>query len=62
MSELQKRRYKEITPEETVKKLKGLLEKLGIEVVEKWSNESSVGTYSLRVCIKETDIGQNGKA
>ena len=61
MSELQNRRYKEITPEETVKKLKGLLEKLGIEVEEKWSDESSVGTYSLRVCIKGTDIGQNGK-
>lgn len=61
MSELQNRRYKEVTPEETVKKLKGLLKKLGIEVVEKWSNESSVGTYSLRVCIKGTDIGQNGK-
>ena len=61
MSELQNRRYKEVTPEETVKKLKGLLEKLGIEVEEKWSDESSVGTYSLRVCIKGTDIGQNGK-
>ena len=44
MSELQNRRYKEVAPEETVKKLKGLLEKLGIEVEEKWSNESSVGT------------------
>ena len=61
MSELQNRRYKEVTPEATVKKLKGILEKLGIEVEEKWSNESSVGTYSLRVCIKGTDIGQNGK-
>ncbi len=61
MSELQNRRYKEITPEETVEKLKALLKKLGIEVEEKWSNESSVGTYSLRVCIKGTDIGQNGK-
>ena len=61
MSELQNRRYKEVMPEETVKKLKGLLDKLGIEIEEKWSNESSVGTYSLRVCIKGTDIGQNGK-
>lgn len=61
MSELQARRYKEVTPEETVKKLKELLEKLGIEVEEKWSKESSVGTYSLRICIKGTDIGQNGK-
>ena len=61
MSELQNRRYKEVEPEETVKKLKKLLEKLGLEVEEKWSNESSVGTYSLRICIKGTDIGQNGK-
>ena len=61
MSELQNRRYKEVAPEETVKKLKGLLEKLGIEVEEKGSNESSVGTYSLRIHIKGTDMGQNGK-
>ena len=61
MSELQERRYKEVSPEETVKKLKKLLEKLGIEVEEKWSKESCVGTYSLRICIKGTDIGQNGK-
>ena len=61
MGELQNRRYKEVAPEETVKKLKGLLEKLGIEVEEKWSNESSVGTYSLRIHIKGTDMGQNGK-
>ena len=61
MSILQERRYKEVTPEETVKKLKNLLNKLGIEVEEKWSNESSVGTYSLRVTVKGTDIGQNGK-
>lgn len=61
MSELQERRYKEVSPEETVKRLKKLLEELGIEVEEKWSKESSVGTYSLRICIKGTDIGQNGK-
>ena len=61
MSELQERRYKEVAPEETVKRLKNLLNKIGIEVVEKWSNESSVGTYSLRIEIKGTDIGQNGK-
>ena len=61
MSDLQKRRYKEVTPEETVKKLKEILQKIGIDVEEKWSKESSVGTYSLRVAIKGTDIGQNGK-
>ena len=61
MSELQNRRYKEVEPKETVKKLKQILNKIGIEVEEKWSKESSVGTYSLRVCVKGTDIGQNGK-
>ena len=44
MSDLQERRYKEVTPEETVKRLKELLKKIGIEVIEKWSDESSVGT------------------
>lgn len=61
MSELQKRRYKDTTPEDTVKKLKKILEEKGIEVEENWKEISSVGTYSLRVCIKGTDLGQNGK-
>ena len=61
MSELQKRRYKEVLPEKTVEKLKGLLKELGIEVEEQWVDESSVGTYSLRINIKGTNIGQNGK-
>ena len=61
MSELRQRRYKDAEPAETVKKLKNLLKELGIDVEEKWSKESSVGTFSLRICIKGTDIGQNGK-
>lgn len=61
MSNLQERRYKEVIPEETIKRLKNLLNELGIEVEEKWSEKSSVGTYSLRIAIKGTDIGQNGK-
>ena len=61
MSELQNRRYKEVSPEKTVEKLKGLLTKLGIEVEEKWIDASSVGTYSFRICVKDTNIGQNGK-
>ena len=61
MSELRQRRYKDAEPAETVKKLKKLLKELGIDVEEKWSKESSVGTFSLRICIKGTDIGQNGK-
>ena len=61
MSELQDRRYKEVEPAETVKRLKKILKDMKIEVEEVWGKRSSVGTYSLRVRIKGTDIGQNGK-
>ena len=61
MSELQERRYKEVAPEKTVERLKNLLKELGIEVEENWIDTSSVGTYSLRINVKGTNIGQNGK-
>lgn len=61
MSKLQEMRYKETTPDKTVKKIKEILKKNGIEVEENWTKKSSVGTYSLRVCIKGTNLGQNGK-
>ena len=61
MSELQERRYKETTPDKTVKRIKEILKKHKIEIEENWGKKSKVGTYSLRVCIKGTNIGQNGK-
>ncbi len=61
MSELQERRYKETTPDKTVKRIKEILKKHNVEVEENWGKKSSVGTHSLRVCIKGTNIGQNGK-
>lgn len=61
MSVLQERRYKEVTPEETVAKIKEILKDLEIDVEEKWTDKSSVDTYSLRICIKGSDVGQNGK-
>lgn len=61
MSELQERRYKETTPDKTVKRIKEILKKHKVEVEENWSKKSQVDTYSLRVCIKGTNIGQNGK-
>ena len=61
MSKLQERRYKEVPPEETVKKIKSILKEMKIDVEEVWDKKSSVGTYSLRVRIKGTDMGQNGK-
>lgn len=53
--------YKEVTPESTVKRLRSILEELGIEMQEYWMPKSSVGTYSLRICVKGTQFGTNGK-
>lgn len=53
--------YKEVSPHETVAKLKGILSDLGLEMDEKWCDESFLGTYSLRLTFKGTDIGTNGK-
>ncbi len=61
MSKLQEMRYKEVKPEETVARLKKILKENNIEVEEQWREKSSAGTYSLRLCIKGTNIGQNGK-
>lgn len=61
MSTLQEMRYKETTPDKTVKRIKEILKKHKIEVEENWTKKSSVNTYSLRVCIKGTNLGQNGK-
>lgn len=61
MSMLQERRYKDAKPEDTVVKAKKILDDLGLELEEKWTDKSSVDTYSLRICIKGSDVGQNGK-
>lgn len=61
MNSLKQMRYKDEEPKNTVKKLKEILKNNGIEVEEHWKRRSSVGTYSLRLCVKGTNIGQNGK-
>jgi len=61
MSVLQEMKYKETSPEKTVKRIKEILKNYGVEVEEKWTKKSSVGTYSLRLCVKGTNLGQNGK-
>ncbi len=61
MSDLQKMRYKETSPEKTVKRIKEILKSNNVEVEENWTKKSSVNTYSLRLCIKGTNLGQNGK-
>lgn len=53
--------YKEVLPEETIKKLKKILEDVGIEVEENSKLESEIGTHSIRVVFNGTDFGANGK-
>lgn len=53
--------YKECSPENTIKKLKEILEKLNIATKESYVKKSSIDTFSLRVSIVGTDIGANGK-
>ena len=53
--------YKENSPERTVDKLIGILADYGMEVEENWLKESEIDTYSLRLTIKGTNIGTNGK-
>ncbi len=61
MSDLQQMRYKETSPQKTVKRIKEILKNNNVEVEENWTKKSSVNTYSLRLCIKGTNLGQNGK-
>lgn len=53
--------YKENGPEITIERLVNILKECGIEVEETWPLTSSINTYSLRVSIKGTNIGTNGK-
>lgn len=61
MSVNQKMHFKECPPHETVKKLKGILNEMGIETEEYGKLESKIGTHSLRVILKGTSFGANGK-
>ena len=61
MSVYEEFHYKEKTPEETLEKLQFILKDCGIDVEEAWPLTSSIGTFSLRVSIKGTNIGTNGK-
>lgn len=61
MSKQQQMHFKESTPTETVSRLKRILGDIGIETEEQWQEESSIGTWALRVVLKGTNIGTNGK-
>lgn len=60
---MEKNHYKDAAPEETVKYLKKIIEALGYPLQEKWSEENTAGTFSLRLSMEVPgmDIGSNGK-
>lgn len=53
--------YKERDPNDTVDILKNKLKKMWLQTEEILNKESKIGTQSLRVVFKGTDIGTNGK-
>lgn len=61
MSKQQKMHYKDATPQDTLTYISEILSDIGIEFCEHWFEESSIGTYALRVTVKGTGIGTNGK-
>lgn len=52
---------KDAAPLDTVERIKKLLEENGIETEEKWGTSDVPYCYSLRIDIKGTSIGANGK-
>lgn len=61
MAIYEKMHYKECFPDDTIQRLKKILDDCGIEIVETVPLTSSINTQSLRISIKGTDIGTNGK-
>lgn len=61
MNSFLENRYKDRNPKDTVTYLKSILKKLHIEVEEQWNSANEISTYSLRLFIKDTNIGTNGK-
>jgi len=61
MNTRQKNHYKETDPVQTVARLKTILEEMQIKLEENWLPKSLINTYSLRLTVKGTNIGTNGK-
>lgn len=61
MSKQQQMHFKETLPVETVARLKRILADINVQTEEQWQDESSIGTWALRVVLKGTNIGTNGK-
>lgn len=61
LNKLLENRFKDETPSNTIAKLRSILINLNIDVEEHWYAKSEIGTYSLRLVVKGTNIGTNGK-
>lgn len=61
MSTLHERHFKEVGPEQTVQRIKMILKNNNIETEEIWKQDETIETNSVRVNIKGTQIGTNGK-
>lgn len=60
-TEFEKSRYKSAAPEDTVRQIREILDKCGIDVTENWNSSGIESARSLRVTISGTNTGQNGK-
>lgn len=54
-------KYKECAPAETVERIKGILNEIGIVLEEHWGDTGVDGFYTLRVNVPGTGLGSNGK-
>lgn len=54
-------KFKDARPEDTVERIIGLLRTQGIEVLEDWIDSGIENCFSVRVTIKGTTLGANGK-
>ncbi|HOR85920.1 MAG TPA: YcaO-like family protein [Bacillota bacterium] len=54
-------KYKECMPEETVERIKVILEEMGIVLEENWGDTGIEGLFTLRVNAAGTGLGSNGK-
>lgn len=61
VQQLAKEKHKERSPEETVEKIQAVLDRMGITCTEEWADPNEIGTFSVRLNVKGTSIGSNGK-
>ena len=54
-------KYKACAPRDTVERIRGILRDLGIETEESWTDSGVGKISSVRITVKGTGTGQNGK-